>query len=504
MKKISILAGLFLQLLCFISCDKEKGNYTYHPINEISFAGFDTTNGYTATFGDTLSISPVLNYSLDASGTHKYSYEWSVNQGFAGDRIISTEKDLKVRIDELPGSYPLQYRVTDLNTGVIFHIRSTLLVRTDVYEGYLVLSDVGGSSRLDMLSYDKVGVKFTQYTDVLKKQGSSLPTQGQPYKVVCSRAIQSAFNYSDSTYGIYLLTATGTNRIHPETFNWAPTYDIRYEVAGDIAPDFKADNLMVDPQFYYLTYYMASANNVYVKSGGGSPLYILPINKYVGQPLFKASPYVVADGAGNAVLFNMDNLSFAVTTSNLSATTVTDPLLPKPGEIPFPKGSNLVWMDKSASGYGFAITKNPVTGIDSLTKFLPGSLPSYSKPLNATDIDLATHFAVSSNPEYLFYSVGGKVYEYDLSLQTSKLMLDKGASQITYLNFEQFAHTSAYPATYGVWMRYLSIGSYDPGGVAGANGTLEQYGVVDANEPLVFKRSWTGFGKITSVAYRER
>jgi hypothetical protein len=45
------------------------------------------------------------------------------------------------------------------------------------------------------------------------------------------------------------------------------------------------------------------------------------------------------------------------------------------------------------------------------------------------------------------------------------------------------------------------VGSYDEGN---ANGTLEQYSVVDANEPLVFKRSWTGFGKIVSVAFRER
>ena len=500
MKKISILAILFMQWLCFISCTKDKGNYDYHPINEVSFSGFDTINGYKASFGDTLSISPVLTNSQDAGGSHKYSYEWSLNQPISGDRIISTEKDLKVRVDQLPGSYPLQFRVTDLTTGVLFHIKTTLLVRTDVYEGYLVLNDVGGNSRLDMLSYDAVGGTFTQYTDVLKKMGSSLPAQGQPYKVLCSRGVQSAFNYSDSTYGIYLLTASGTNRIHPETFDWRSTYNIRYEVTGDIATDFKAENMRVDPQFYYLTYYMVSSNNVYIKSGSGAILYNLPINKYVGRPLFKASPYVVSDGAGHAVIFNMDDLSFVITSTN-TGTTVTDPPLPGAGEFAFPNGEELVWMNKSAGGYGFAVTKVPNTNNYKLTKFLPGSMPSYSKPLNGTDIDKATLFAVSNNPEYLFYSAGGKVYEYDLSLQTSKLMLDKGASQISYLAFEQFAHTSAFPATYGIWARWLSVGSYDEGN---ANGTLEQYSVVDANEPLVFKRSWTGFGKIVSVAFRER
>lgn len=503
MKKISILAGLFLQLLWTLSCNKDKGNYDYHPINEVIFSGFDTTNGYRASFGDTLSISPVLTNSLDVNGTHKYSYEWSINHSINGDRIISVEKDLKVRIDELPGSYTLQFRVTDLTTGVLFHIRTSLLVRTDVYEGYLVLNEVAGNSRLDMLSYDAVANNFTQYTDVLKKQGSSLPAQGQPYKILCTRGVQNAFNYSDSTYGIYLLTATGTNRIHPETFDWKPTYNIRYEVTGDIAQDFKADNMRVDPQFYYLTYYMVSSNNVYIKSGGGPILYNLPINKRPGRPLFKASPYVVSNGAGSAVLFNMDDLSFA-TTSSLTGITVEDPPSPGPGEFAFPKGDDLVWMDKSASGYGFAITRSRNTNSYVLTKFLPGSMPVYSKPLTAIEIDNATHFVVSANPEYLFYSVGGKVYEYDLSLQTSKLMLDKGSSNISYLAIEQFSHTSVYPGTYGKWARLLSVGSYNPGGMVGNNGTLEQYTIIDANEPLVLNRSWTGFGKITSVAYRER
>jgi len=492
MKKISILLVLVLFIL---SCSKDKGNYDYHPINEVSFSGFDTINGYKASFGDTLSVSPVLNSTQNG---HDYKYEWSVNQGFDGDRVISTDKDLKVRIDMLPGSYPLQLRVTDLTTGVMFHIRSTLLVRTDVYEGYLVLSDVNSNARLDMLSYDAVSGNFTQYIDVLKKQGSSLPAQGQPYKVFCSRAIQRAFNYSDSTYGIYLLTASGTNRIHPETFDWKPTYNVRYEVTGDIAQDFKAENISVDPQFYYLTYYMVSSNNVYVKSGAGPTLYNLPVNKYVGRPLFKAAAYVVSDGNGHAVMFNMDDRSFVIT-SSITGTTVTDPPAPAAGEFAFPKDEELVWMGKSAGGNGVAITKKPGTTSYTLTKFVPGSMPVYSKPLTGTDIDKAGHFTVSTNPEYLFYSVGGKVYEYDLSLSASKLMLDKGASQITYLGLEQFTHTSVYPTTYGVWMRYLSVGSYD-----GSVGTLEQYSIVDANEPLVFRRSWTGFGKITSVAYRER
>ena len=505
MKKLLLYIILAIQAGCLLSCYKDLGNYKYHDINQVTFTSFDTVNGYTANFGDTLSISPVVTGSQDPSGTRSYSYQWSFNDPFTGDRIISTDKNLKIRVAEQPGSYTLQYRVTDLTTGVLFHIRTTLLVKTDVYEGYLVLNDVNGSSRLDMLSYDLVAGKFTQYTDVLKKMGSPLPPQGQPYKVLCTRT-SNAFSFSDSTYGIYILSASGTNRVHPETFDWQPTYNLRYEITGNIPQDFKADNLISDPAFYFISLYMVSGNNVYVRSGAGGSLYNLPLNKYVGKPIFRAAPYVVGDGfGGHLFMYNIDDRSFAMLPSVSSSNVVAPPDSTNPGDIPFPTGGDFVWMDKSAGGYAYAITRTPNTTNCFLTKFQPGSLPQYSQQILGTDIDKATCFTVSTNPEYLFYSVGGKVYEYDLYLKSSILMLDKGASLISYLSFDKFSASDPQHATlYGQWARWLSVGSYDPGGTTGANGILEQYSIVDANEPLVFQRSWTGFGKITSISYRER
>ncbi len=277
MNKLIIYIVLVASAACLGSCYKDLGNYDYHAINEVTISGIDTVNGYTASFGDTLLINPVVTGSQDPTGTHKYSYQWSFFDQIKGDQIISTNKTLNIRITQVPGSYTLQYKVTDSATGVLFHTRTTVLVKTDVYEGYLVMNEVAGNTRLDMLSYDVVAGKFTQYTDVLKKMGSSLPPQGQPYKVVCTRT-STAFNYSDSTYGIYVITASGTNRINSETFDWRPTYNIRYEVAGNIPQDFKADNMVADPAFYFITIFMVSYNNVYLRSGG-VPLYNLPLNK---------------------------------------------------------------------------------------------------------------------------------------------------------------------------------------------------------------------------------
>lgn len=503
MKKLILYFVAAIACTSMYSCYKDLGNYSYKDVNRPVIAGIDTVNGYVISLGDTLTINPNVTFSLDPTGSHGYRYEWSWYNNITGDEVIGTGRDLHVKVSKVPGSYSLQFKVTDTTTGVLTHARCNVLVKTDIYEGYLVLNDVNGTSRLDMLSYDAVSAKFIQYTDVLGKMGSTLPPQGQPYKILATR-VSNAFNYSDSTYGIYLVTASGTNRINPETFDYNPTYNIRYEIAGNIAADFKADNLISDPAFYFISIYMIADGNVYLRTGG-VPLYNLPINKFAGSPLFKASPYIVSDGSGNAVIFDIDDRKFTNTNST-NGTTVTDVPDTTTGEIPYPTDRDLVFMDKSSNGYGYAITATPGAPQRFLTKFLPGSLPEYSRQINGTDIDKASHFAFSANPEYMFYSVGGKVYEYDLYLQTSKLMLDKGSKNIDYLAIQRFSPTavSAKSATYGQWYRWLTVGYADPAGTSGQNGTIEQYSIKDANEPLVLQNTWTGFGKIVSISYRER
>lgn len=497
MKRLYILLLFSAQLSCLLSCYKDEGNYDYKDINKISFSGIDPNATVPVFIGDTLSITPVVNSSMPNG--NNYSYEWSLFREGVGEKIVSGEKNLKIRINELPGTYTVQYRVTDNGTGVLFHTNTTLLVRTNVYEGYMVLSNVEGKSRLDMLSYDGIAGTFTQFTDVLAKMGSSLPEQGAPLKVVCTR-VTNAFSYSDSTFGIYLLTATGTNRLHPETFDWRPTYNIRYEIAGNLSPDFKAQNMIWDSYLYFVPIFLWSDHNFYLRAGGMVPVYNLPVNKYVGKPAFKAAPYATSNGSDNLMMFNEDDNSFALLRSFTNTNVEAPPIASKPGEIDFPVGKELVYMGKSATGFSYAILKDADGTGHHLLKFRAGSLPVYYKPLKGTDIDKATHFALGANPEYIFYSVGGKVYEYDLYLESSKLMLDKGAAEISYLSFEQFSPNRS-PATYGVWSRWLTVGVYDP---SGKNGTLEQYSVPDANEALVLQKQWTGFGKITSVSYRER
>src|SRR5690349_24720480 len=101
-------------------------------------------------------------------------------------------------------------------------------------------------------------------------------------------------------------------------------------------------------------------------------------------------------------MFNEDNKSFAVLETVYNSTVTTPPVASAPGEINFPTGHDLVYMSKSSAGFAYAVTK--LGNIYYLTKFTPGFLPVYSRPINGIDIDKASFFAFSAGPEYLFYS----------------------------------------------------------------------------------------------------
>lgn len=497
MQKIIVYLVAAAAMCCAAACYKDNGNYTYHEANEVSVTKFDTAAGYVARYGDTVSVDPVVVGKLDPAGTGSYSYEWSYQMANSFvQNVISTQKNLRYKVNLAPGVYTLVFKVTDNNYGIAWHGKTSLQITTDVYEGYLVLNEVAGKSRLDMLSYQATSQQFTPITDVLKEMGSALPPQDKPVNIFCMQGFSSVAD--PLFYKVYLSTATGTNNLHSETFAWKETQDLSYEMIGDLPAGFRADRFCGTLRFGAIpTIYMSAGNNVFQR-GNASYFPYAPLNSYAGAvALFKASPYVVAN-LDFAMMFNMDKRTFTRMT-DFNSKTVYD----MPAAQNYPTGKDLVYMEMSYTEVVHAIMKDPATGTYSIIRFYMGSAPTYNDVITATDFDKATHFAMSPDRGYLFYSVGGKVYEYDLSLKTSKLMLDKGDEEVSYLAFQNFFWRS-YKTTYTNWSNLLTVGLYNTAGTEGANGTLEQYSVPAVNGQITLANQWKGFGKITSIAYRER
>jgi len=482
----------------FASCYKDKGNYNYHPVNEVSFTNIDTAHGYTLRLGDTLVVTPQLKGTQDPSGNGKqYSYEWSLDYTDK-DSVLSTAKDLRVKLVLTPGKYTLQFKATDLSTGIRFHIRTQLLVVTSIFEGYLVMNEVNGNTRLDMLSYDRTADSFQQLTDVLAQMGSTAPLHSKPKQVFCIET--ETFRITPQTYHIYLLTDAGAYKIDPETFAYNSLDDFRYEMVGSLPTGFAPSSLTGSLQYLFMpTTFMVEGNNVYRRLYESVVFPYVPVNIYAGDPKpFKAFPQVTCYDDGFMV-YNMDKRIF--TTGSFSSINVMD--IP-PGNG-FPEGKDMVYTeDQQSTGFGYAVMKDPGLANYYLLRFYPGySFADYFEPMTATDIDKATHFASSPELGYLFYSVGGKLYEYDPFLQQSFLMLDKGSEEITYIAFQKFFNPNFYDK-YTEFGNLLTVGTQNPAGSEGSNGTLTQYTVPPINKPLQVKNTFTGFGRIVSVSYRER
>lgn len=509
-KKICSYSGL-LALISFLlsACYKDIGNYDYHPINVVQLGNIDTANGYTAFFNDTLRVNPAITSSENVTADDAYTYEWSYRKSTSvsstDDSLLATTRNLAVKITMPPGSYTLMYKVTDNKTNVMVHVKTTLTVSTEVYEGFLVLSDVNGRSRMDMLSYIKASSTFNQYTDVFKKMNSTIPMDGAPYQVLCMPYVGT--NITPQNYGIFVLNAAGTNRVNQETFAWNDTYNIRYLVVGDIPPNLVAGRItgITTGAYSYQLYMYGPDQNMYSYStSAGYAFRYSPLNVYVtGGTPFRVSPYVATDGS-SAVMYNMDKRNF-VSVANASAVTVTDAL----PALNYPTGLDLLYMEciyYAESGIKpntYAVLKDPGTGKVFLLNFLMRQPQTYYEEMTGTDIGLATNFAASPDHNYIFYSVGGKLYEYDMYLRQSFLMADYGSRVISSLSFPHIASRYG-KANYVAWTKSLLVGSYDPSGPKDSNGTLDIFTVSDINAPLVKTNSWTGFGRIVSVGYRDR
>gem|GEM_PF-1119935 len=498
MKRIQTCFILIVFCCALVACYKDKGNYNYQPVNELNFTNIDTAKGYTVFSGEMLKVSPQLKGTQDADGSGKqYSYEWSLTLSDK-DSVLSTQKNLDVKLLVPPGKYTLQFKVKDLETGIRFHIRTQLLVTTKVFEGYLVMNEVNGKTRLDMLSYYRTEDRFEQLTDVLGQMSSTAPVQGKPKQVFCMET--EVFNITPQTYRIYLVTEAGTYKIDPETFGYNPLNDFRYEMIGSLPGNFKPTSFNGSLQYLFMpAMFMTEGNNIYTRTYQSVVFPYVPVNIYAGESIsFKAFPQVTCYDDGFTV-FNMDTRRFTLGT--LGNVNVMD-IAPGNG---FPEGKDMVYMeDNPTTGLGYAVMKDPGVANYYLLRFYPGyGFADYFEPVNAVDFDKATHFAASPELGYFFYSVGGKLYEYDPFLQQSFLMLDKGNAEITYIAFQKFFNPNFYD-TYTAFGNLLTVGTLDPAGSEGSNGTLEQYAVPPVNGALQQQHTWTGFGKITSVSFRER
>jgi hypothetical protein len=496
-KNIKIQLALLMLVLLNWSCANDEGNYNYNAINELKVTGIEEE--YTVYGGDRFTIKPNLNPTMDdGSDANRYEYEWvAVNPSKLASEsrtTIGTKKDFDDLVKLPSAKYTVYYFIKDKVTGVKWQQKPfTLNVVSAIYEGWMIVGDVNGKARLDMVSL--ISTASTRIIiDVLEYSGSALKLEGKAVDVDC---FGSALPTTSPTYGVYVTASeSGTSRLDPDSFSWVPTQNIAYETIGGALPNNFGVNFMKavgagGENFLY------SDGNIYYYNKAQQLRYGLPQNKVETEVKpFYAAPFIAESVVSSPyipVFFDRDLRRFLRCNTAKGTCSAMPPLTGSASVLDWNNtNSDLVYMTTSEfnQGESFAVLKNLTTKKYNLLRFTPALAQTYYKEiLNAPDFDKATKFAVSPDSGYLFYVVGGKLYEYDNGTQSAKLMLDKGSEEITYIGFNPRAKT---------FSKKLILGTY------GTTGKLELFTVPPVNGALVLTNTYSGLCKIVDVAYRVR
>ncbi len=515
---LGLLAGAM-----FAGCYRDLGNYEYKDVNQIKV---DTLLGVKDVYQyDTLRVTPYFSATQDTTVLQqkdRYTYEWFATTPSSSYFRLDTTRILNVRINLTVGSYKLIFRMKDKVGGNIYTFsQGGLNVVSGTYEGWLVFSDVNGAARLDMVNF--LTNKAPAVTKDILQASPDLPKKLTGPKDV-------AYMYS-STNGntvpapghgtttaadkewIYICTDQGAWKLRNDDlttkWQWNTAHEFTSKDSATFHPDFVGSGGSgIHPQYIYL---FDGQGNVYERFN--YMFYGNPVNVVSGEAKrFKAAPFIGRHFKMNTsaalVLFDTEKRRFLRYSPNggQCASPTSDPAF-----MPYFNYNNvnmdLVWMRSTPfNTLTYAVLKAAdnsrwLAVFDISTTNVQNKFVKLTGP----DIDKATRFAVDKNSGTLFYSVGSKVYatSKDYPDQTY-MVLDAGQEEVTLLDQHVFwssKYMDVSPTNRG---NLIMIGTYN---AATGNGTLTGYYPADfVNSHAAFTKveSFTGFGKINALSYRER
>lgn len=171
-----IIAVAFLTGIA--ACSDDTGNYDYRKLNKITLSGL--TEEYSVDQFDTLRIDDLqLDFSIEENAD--LSFEWMMRRANADlntTRVVSTERNCRGYIDELPGRYDAYLCVTDRTNDLKYYHDFNVIVNTVWANGLFVLSEAeDGTAVLSMQRRDKPNAPLVY--DVFEKNNPDFGQMGR-------------------------------------------------------------------------------------------------------------------------------------------------------------------------------------------------------------------------------------------------------------------------------------------------------------------------------------
>ena len=527
--KYTIFGLLFIVIGFICSCADDKGNYNYQDINKLSITRIETGNAYRKiSHVDTLRIYPEVKSLTGAEG--EYTYEWKfIPQNADKDKgadtldfVVATTKDLELPITLKADSYTCFYRVEDKATKVSWYQKFYLQVSSLTSEGWMVLCEQDGQSRMDMI------VNVDANTDIISRDiwsESDLVT-GKPVKLMS--------NFSGAGGNIYLFTCeNGTYRLDQTDMHAGEDNNIKWNF-GDQPNHMHVQASGVSLYDYYqyngkyefidYLYWIVIdengdvyCNNVSVNGG----LFEFPINEINGMK-FKAAPFVAnacryRRGGGSYTLGGTSTMLYdeAGRFIEVKAKSGGIPSVMKfsGDEILFPaeqEGKEMVLMQSTVNdGLTYVVLKDRAGdyyyyGIVLGTEGV--NTQRYYGKLSGTDVDQATLFACHPLYGTLFYATKDRIYEFDMKNPSTpvKEICHFPGETIKVLKFNPFSAFRQYKVWEDMRSEHLVVGTTIDGADEKGCGIMRTYEFEPQwDKAPILKKEHKGLGKIVDIAYKE-
>ena len=504
---------LFLVLTClFISCYDDKGNYDYVDINEVEISGIAQDKFYEKiAFVDTLKLYPEIKGSLYGSDADKYTYEWKIIPASANktgdeedslDYVVCREKNLVYPIELAAGDYRCSFIVSDKESSVLWHQFFYMRVKTLTSEGWMVLCDRNGESRLDII------FNVNEQEDLIAHdlwKDREFKT-GKPYNLV--------FTYNLNGSGRFLICENGTFNLDVDDLHAGEENDLRWIFGTSPSRvDVRASGLsqFANKMRYWVV--VDKQGDLYSNntSDVGS-VFGFPINMVDGTTAFEAAPFVGVTYAwyygASILLYDNTHKQFL----ELKDGSVYPSVMKFAGTQLFnvQTGRDMVHVESTKTGYNYAILRDPSTGQYYFYGMIMNAdgknSQEYYGEIIGDGLAQATQFACHHMYPYVFYLANNKVYQFDMAHpeNEAKEVLSFLGETIRLIKFNPFVAW----APYQDWERARGFNLVVATNVDGANedqgGIVRMYDVPNLMGDLVKKKEHTGFGKIVDVTYRER
>ena len=517
------------------ACSDDLGNYTYTPVNEVDVAyGDELVRGETYTYmahSDYMRFSPKLESSLGITDDASYDFEWRIipNDALSEDIdpeevVVCREREINYLVALRPGKYNCYFSAKDKSTSVTWTVPFKIIVTSATNEGWLVLCDVGDKTRLDII-FNRTETEDMLFRDMLAD-----------FDFDTGKPLGLFYNYSTYRRPTLLVTDKDTYCLDSDDLHAGDDNRLAWDFG--LTPDklkIKASAIshlakkkvwaVIDDNDELYTLTLVTDDGT-IESGA---VFLYPMTKIEGKEQFKPAPFIGihpkwAMGGRFEVnpflLYDETNSQFLVLTNNSVYPEVmtfeNNNLFENPTG-----GRTMVWMEPvSQLNRVSSVLRDPATnemfyyGIGFYTKEVTEGSKKTTINYQCQEgycqiigpgVERAEHFAFHHMWNYLFYSVGSKVYKFDLTNPSvpAVQVLDFPGEEITELKFNPFYYPS-----YKRWQRNreydLVIGSNVQGKDDSECGIVRFYNIPELyTGAITLKKEFDGFGRIVEIVYEE-